>query len=242
MRLWASGGWGSVSAVAFVAIACSSHSSGTHAGTGAEGGTGGGVGGSDAVGGSNSGGSQNSGGSIDQGGAAGQGAATGEAGSMGQDGGAGAGGATSPACGRPRSVWATWPMPNPPSTGLPNPASYDTSVAGVVCDEVTGLLWQREVDSVAIYTRSEASAHCDELELAGYDDWRLPTRIELVSLLDPGVQPTIDSTAFPNTPLAHFWTVSPYVGNAVDGWFVGFQYGLVEHQPLTTSSRARCVR
>src|SRR5262245_28544364 len=84
------------------------------------------------------------------------------------------------ACGRPKSSWATWPMPNPPSTGLPNPASYDTSVDGVVCDEVTGLLWQREVDSTAVYIRSEASAYCDGLELAGYDDWRLPTRIELV--------------------------------------------------------------
>jgi hypothetical protein len=30
-------------------------------------------------------------------------------------------------------------MPNPVAAALPNPASYDTSVAGVVTDRVTGL-------------------------------------------------------------------------------------------------------
>src|SRR5215471_9261180 len=43
-------------------------------------------------------------------------------------------------------VSTAWPMPNPPSTGLPNPASYDTSVSGVVHDRVTGLDWQSVVD------------------------------------------------------------------------------------------------
>src|SRR4051812_32228555 len=32
------------------------------------------------------------------------------------------------------SPFATWPMPNPASSGLPNPSSYDTSHTGVVID------------------------------------------------------------------------------------------------------------
>ena len=40
--------------------------------------------------------------------------------------------------------WAMWPMPNPPTSGLPHPQSYDTSVPGTVLDRVTRLIWQRE--------------------------------------------------------------------------------------------------
>src|SRR5436190_8651121 len=51
-----------------------------------------------------------------------------------------------PAC-TPASWIAGWPMPNPPSAGLPNPASYDTSRDGIVTDKVTGLIWQRRVSN-----------------------------------------------------------------------------------------------
>ncbi len=52
-------------------------------------------------------------------------------------------------------------------------------------DQVTKLVWQRIPDRVL---REQAAAvdHCDALELAGETDWRLPTRLEYVSLLDEG--------------------------------------------------------
>ena len=34
-------------------------------------------------------------------------------------------------------------MSNPVASALPNPASYDSSVAGVVTDTVTGLTWEQ---------------------------------------------------------------------------------------------------
>src|SRR5580658_7985396 len=78
--------------------------------------------------------------------AAGGGAAAGAAGAASSGGGA-AGAANMP----PAVVHASWPMPNPPGIGLPNPAEYDIG-PGVVVDEVTGLIWQ-EPDSGKQYTQ-----------------------------------------------------------------------------------------
>ena len=96
------------------------------------------------------------------------------------------------------SIWALWPMPNV-LPDLPNPASYDTSVAGIVLDKVTGLIWQRSV-SAPSYTWTEAKSYCEGLTLAGYSDWRLPTRIELVSLVTGEWNPSRDPQAVANTP------------------------------------------
>ncbi len=106
------------------------------------------------------------------------------------------------------AVWATWPMPNSPSSGLPHPQSYDTSVAGTALDRVTGLMWEREAsvlvtaDYASIGVLDQASAYCANLALAGFHDWRLPTRIELVSIVDFGADPAENSTVFTVTGAA----------------------------------------
>lgn len=46
-------------------------------------------------------------------------------------GGTAVGGAVSCADEAPPSVWASWPMPNPASSGLAQPARYDVDQAGV---------------------------------------------------------------------------------------------------------------
>jgi hypothetical protein len=49
-------------------------------------------------------------------------------------------GATPPPPETAEHRWADWPMPNPPTTDLPNPQSYDTGrTPGVVFDRVTKL-------------------------------------------------------------------------------------------------------
>ncbi len=78
---------------------------------------------------------------------------------------------------------AQWPMPNAPHAGLPNTEKYDTSTPGVVHDLVTGLDWLQNPGST-LYSRADAVSYCDALSLAGKDDWRVPTFIELVSLFD----------------------------------------------------------
>ena len=146
---------------------------------------------------------------------------------------------------RPRApveAWASWPMPNAPLPGLPNPHSYDRSIAGVVVDEVTGLMWQRSLPN-KFFTFEDAERQCDRLTLAGHDDWRLPSRIELVSLLDTTrTQPSIDVEAFPRTPSDWFWTSSLAADDPNAAWYVYFYFGYPKTDDMTNRFSVRCVR
>jgi len=77
-------------------------------------------------------------------------------------------------------------MPNSLGLGLPNERNYaegGSEDEGIVTDLVTGLVWQRGV-TAASFTFTEAASYCAGLELGDEGDFRVPTRIELVSLLE----------------------------------------------------------
>lgn len=142
----------------------------------------------------------------------------------------------------PVAAWATWPMPNAPSTGAPNPQNYDTRVAGVVIDLVTGLMWQRSLETKNA-TFEDARRYCNRLMLAGYDDWRLPSRIELVSLIDVSRSlPSISPAAFPKTPSDWFWTSSVASDGPTAAWYVYFYFGYPKTDEMTNRFGVRCVR
>jgi hypothetical protein len=130
-------------------------------------------------------------------------------------------------------------MPNPASTGLPHPMSYAATADGTITDKVTGLTWEATIDGQA-YMQGEAVAHC----AAKGDGWRLPTRLELVSLVDytiaaPG--PTINAV-FKDTPPTTFWTASLYYGDVGDTWYVGFDVGYSDYGIENQTYLVRCVR
>jgi len=140
------------------------------------------------------------------------------------------------------NAWARWVMPNPARSGLPNPASYTVSDSGNrVTDDVTGLVWQRNVDSRS-YTWDEGKQHCACANIDGVTDWRLPSRIELASIADfTTANPSIDSNAFPGTPSESFWASSVLNSDPGLGWLVYFANGHSSYSDVGYTYRVRCV-
>ncbi|MYW70398.1 DUF1566 domain-containing protein [Streptomyces sp. SID8379] len=140
--------------------------------------------------------------------------------------------------------WANWPMPNAKAGGLPHQASYTDQGNGTVRDNVTCLLWQR-APAPRRHTFTDAQAYCARLNLAG-DGWRLPSRIEVMSLVDTTRSgPAIDTAAFPGTPAQFFWTSSPWAvtKTPLRAWIVNFYEGLTSNAVDQSGSyQVRCVR
>src|SRR5205823_5767978 len=92
--------------------------------------------------------------------------------------------ATYPAAeGCPDWAWASWAI-LPDSPGA---ANYGvTAICGdtVVIDKTTRLMWAQEEPD--LLTWSAAKSRCAGSHRAGFSDWRLPTRVELESLVDYG--------------------------------------------------------
>lgn len=93
----------------------------------------------------------------------------------------------------------------------------------VVRDARTGLVWQGT--PLASGTRSQAINYCDGLTYAGYDDWRVPTKKTLMSLVNYAIaQPASD---FPGMPTEVFWSSSSHAPLAANAWRVDFGDGNV---------------
>ncbi len=133
--------------------------------------------------------------------------------------------------------YASWPAP--PDA----PSDYADNQDGTVTDNVTGLVWEAAGGREGLATWEQAKAYCASLSLAGRA-WRLPSRIELVSLVDftNTTGPLIDTAAFPGTPGHPFWASSAYAHGKASGWYVDFGTGHVG--PDTASlggAGVRCV-
>jgi len=139
-------------------------------------------------------------------------------------------------------------MPNAPAdvaAGAPNAMAYSLDGAGeTASDLVTGLMWQRAVSPGQQSTWREATSYCASLALGGHDDWRLPTEIELVSLVDDSIviPPTISASAFPNTPAGYVWSSIPMAGSPANAWLVDFDTGSAYSAAVDAPEHVRCVR
>ncbi|MEM7193326.1 MAG: DUF1566 domain-containing protein [Pseudomonadota bacterium] len=117
-----------------------------------------------------------------------------------------------------------------------------TILPNTVIDNLTGLEWQRLDDDT---TREwiPAISYCRNLVLDSHSDWRLPTVVELHSIVDYGSSAAaIEQVAFPGTNSSLYWSRSVPAGSAI-GDFVNFNTGGI-NDVLVISAQflVRCVR
>ncbi len=128
---------------------------------------------------------------------------------------------------------------------------------GTVTDTSTGLMWDQcaaglsgngtcRTGTAATYTWADAFGLAKTQSAAkykGYSDWRLPSAVELMTLVKGAIGPFIDAAAFPSTPAdEYFWTSSTYAPVPSFAWFVGFDDGNAIAYDKTSTFFVRLVR
>ena len=109
-------------------------------------------------------------------------------------------------------------------------------------DPKTGLMWPAQDVSTSSMNFEEAKRACSNFRCAGFDDWRLPTRAELETLLDlsrhnPAADPELALKS------EYYWSSTP-VASSPGGyaWGVSFSLGHVYWANQYSTAFVRAVR
>ncbi len=111
--------------------------------------------------------------------------------------------------------------------------SYTNNGNGTVTDNNTGLIWQQNtadtngsgtISSADRRTWPQAIDYCAGLSHAGASDWRLPSRFELLSILDYGRFSPAINPAFIAVSWGH-WSATSYAAFPDNALIVSFEYG-----------------
>lgn len=87
------------------------------------------------------------------------------------------------------------------------------------------------------------SATVNASNYCGASDWRLPTQMELLSLVNSGgLNPSIDTAFFQNTSNTPYWSGSTYAMNPLNAWGVHFGYGAAHAEAKRAANAVRLVR
>jgi hypothetical protein len=127
-------------------------------------------------------------------------------------------------------------------TTLPE-GEFETRTIGgdeVVKDSVTGLMWQKTYkDNVKKF--ADALSTCENLEYAGFSDWRLPNKNELATLANYGkYKPASDFSGMPEN--RSFRTSTSDAKSNKNAWYILFSDSDINFGGKSNSDIVRCVR
>jgi hypothetical protein len=130
-----------------------------------------------------------------------------------------------------------------------------------VTDETTGLMWQKGEGGKRNW--NAAVQYATSLSLAGHSDWRLPSKVELLSLSRglgegafnasrgkfeglSGSRAESRKIYFPGMLSSEYWASNTYANNDTDAYYVDFSLGVYlgssSYAYKTSDYCVRCVR
>lgn len=135
-------------------------------------------------------------------------------------------------------------------------AAFNVNSDGTVADTGTGLTWDQcawgQTGATCVGGAPVVQSWPQALVIAvqantanykGHNDWRLPNRTALESLVDLGVaNPAIDATKFSATPAEKFWSSTTYAPTPSSAWQVDFNDGNSGPAAKTEAHAVRLVR
>jgi len=105
-----------------------------------------------------------------------------------------------------------------------DPERFVDNGDGTITDTVTGFMWQKQ--TTIDMNWATALNYCQNLELAGFSDWRMPGREVLRSIVDyTRYAPSLDTSFFPQSMSAAYWSSTTDHQQMDNAWVIHFQYG-----------------
>lgn len=116
--------------------------------------------------------------------------------------------------------------------------------ADIIKDPKKGLMWEDTIHAGEIKVNfKEAMQYCKDLRLGKFDDWRVPTLFELLSIIDfKRYKPAIKKPFKYVEDTGSYWTTTLYVGDKNERWVVSFKDGTTGDADESYERYVRCVR
>ena len=121
----------------------------------------------------------------------------------------------------------------------------------VVTDSVYKLMWQ-DGEEIFKGDYDEAVKYCENLTFAGFEDWRLPTLNELISITDdtrfePAINKAFKNIAYETNDkgeksYGRYRSSTRYAYDSSRAWLVDFWFGGVGWSGVSYRRFVRCVR
>jgi len=109
-----------------------------------------------------------------------------------------------------------------------------------VVDDQKALMWQ-DAEETPMLKWDDAIEYCKELTFANHEDWRLPTKAELDSLVNIKQKEPAVQKVFENINSYRYWSSTERSAKKA-AWYVNFSYGQKDGYYKNKKSYALCVR